>query len=228
MSSKPSYLEVVYPLDEFNPNLYPQKLCDYINSNYLWRYWLGILLDIGSGKGSHMIGFHRCGFKVYGLDKEAYPDDLVVKRCDIDTEPFPFEDDFFDCVFSKSVLEHVWDCDKFMSEAMRVLRPGGVAIIMVPDWESQHSYYWDDPYHLRAYTRRGLQYLMTLSGFKDVKVSWFLQLPFLWKHPWLSFIPKIISILPESCKWRDNEKRIPWKLIRFSKEKMLLGVGYKM
>jgi len=212
------YIETMFPIDETSPSSYPQKLCSYISSKFY--PYQGKLLDVGCGKGNHMLAFFRLGHPVYGIDLE--PINPLVKKCDIEIEKFPYPNDYFDFVFSKSVLEHVWNTDNFISEVKRVLKPNGVCVIIVPDWESQHSYYWDDPWHVKAFTRRGLQYLFEIADFKDVKCIWFRQLPFLWKHPWLVFIPKIISILPECCKWRDNEKRKPYKLIRFSKEKMLL------
>lgn len=47
-------------------------------------------------------------------------------------EPWPFGDEMFDVVVSNQVLEHVYDLDWFLSEAYRVLRPGGVSINLFP------------------------------------------------------------------------------------------------
>ena len=232
-----SYLDTIYPTDEYSEKMYPQKLCNYISATYFntlmenQKVFAGKLLDIGSGKGNHLVGFHRCGYEVYGLDKRKESvevlKDFTIKECDIEKEPFPYEDNTFDWVFSKSVLEHVWNTDNFMYETLRVLKPGGRAALMTPAWESQYKLFWDDYTHVKAFTKKSLQNAMRISGFQNVKVSLFLQLPFVWKYPHLSFLPKIISLLPDSLKWRDYEQSNARKLIRFSKEKMLLAVGEK-
>jgi len=74
-------------------------------------------------------------------------------------------------------------------------------------------------------TRRGLRDLMRYVGFQNVKCEYFYQLPFVWKRKYLEFIPKVISIIPDRFKWKDEDNhRI---LVRFSKEKMLLAWGLK-
>ena len=32
-----SYLETIYPTDEYSEKLYPQKLCNYISQTYFWK-----------------------------------------------------------------------------------------------------------------------------------------------------------------------------------------------
>ena len=46
---------------------------------------------------------------------------------------FPFADDQFDCVVSIDVLEHLDDDRPFLRELRRVLRPGGRAVVTVPN-----------------------------------------------------------------------------------------------
>jgi SAM-dependent methyltransferase len=50
-----------------------------------------------------------------------------------DGSRIPFEDDSFDVVTSFQVIEHLVDCDAFISEAKRVLAPGGVVIFTTPN-----------------------------------------------------------------------------------------------
>ena len=45
----------------------------------------------------------------------------------------PFPDDSFDVIYNK-VLEHLSNPDKFLTEAFRILKPGGIIISLVPDW----------------------------------------------------------------------------------------------
>ncbi|MFH1616597.1 MAG: methyltransferase domain-containing protein [Planctomycetota bacterium] len=195
------------------------------------KTYSGRLLDVGSGKGNHLVAFKRCNYEVAGLDKRSecveILKDFTIKECDIEHEGFPYEGNYFDWVFSKSVLEHVTNTDNMIREILRVLRPGGRAVLMTPAWESQYKFFWDDYTHVKAFTRKSLQNALKINGYVNVKVSFFMQLPFIWKHPCLVFIPKLISLLPDSLKWKDREQSEANKLIRFSKELMLLAAAEK-
>lgn len=231
----PNYKDIAYFADEFGKDSYPQKLCNYLYESYFKKYSRKVkkpkLLDLGSGKGNHLVGFKRLGLITYGLDKRkeffTVPGKIPVKYCDFETDRFPFKNSFFDFVFSKSVVEHVRDVDMMMKESYRVLKPGGIAIVMTPDWSSQMKSYYHDYTHKTPLTRKGLQDLLRLFEFESVTSDYFYQLPFVWKHPVLGIIPKIVSLLPDSLKWKDKLEHDPRKLIRFSKEKMLIAKGVK-
>lgn len=224
-----NYLETVYSRDEYSETNYPQKLCDYLIKTFKLS---GRMLDVGSGKGSHLVGFKRRGFEVKGLD--ARPECIKVlkgfdiRKCDIETESFPFEDASFDFVFSKSVLEHISNSNNLFDQILRVLKPGGLVILMVPDWGTQYRTYWDDPTHVKAWTRKSLQNIMRMIGFGQVNCSLFRQLPILWKYPRLKILCDIVALLPNSLKWKDTKEEEFRVFIRFSKEKMLLATGIKL
>jgi ubiquinone/menaquinone biosynthesis C-methylase UbiE len=231
----PNYLETNYFRDEYGPDKYPQKLCDYLIQHVIKPHYGDIknktLLDVGVGRGNHVVAFSRRGFKTYGLDKH---DDFfkmlkgyTIRECDIEKEPFPFEDNSMDIVFSKSVLEHVTNVDSFLTQTYRVLKPGGLAILMVPDWGTHYKTFWDDYSHVKAWTRKGLQNSMKVYNFDRVKCRLFRQLPILWKYPKLKILSDITSLLPHCFKWKDKEEVYSRKWIRFSKEKMLLATGVK-
>src|SRR3954463_5502585 len=50
----------------------------------------------------------------------------------MDMTDFPFKDDAFDLIVCVHVLEHVPDDRRAMREMVRVLKPGGVALLLVP------------------------------------------------------------------------------------------------
>jgi len=50
----------------------------------------------------------------------------------MDIHHMPFEDNSFDCVLCNHVMEHLTDDRRAMKEIIRVLKPGGWAIIQVP------------------------------------------------------------------------------------------------
>lgn len=96
-----------------------------------------------------------------------------------DVQAIPFSDEIYDVVICNHVLEHVDDDTKAMSEIYRILKPGGFAILQVPqDTDAKKTY--EDPTvtdplerekhflqkdHVRLY---GLDYAERLSsiGFK--------------------------------------------------------------
>jgi SAM-dependent methyltransferase len=53
--------------------------------------------------------------------------------------PLPLENDSFDAISSNQVIEHLYDTDKFMEEAMRILRPGGILVVSTENLSSWHN-----------------------------------------------------------------------------------------
>lgn len=61
-----------------------------------------------------------------------------------DLHEIPFEGNSFDMILCNHVLEHVADDRKVMSEFLRILRPGGFAILQVP-LDPQRETTFEDP-----------------------------------------------------------------------------------
>ncbi len=75
------------------------------------------------------------------------------------TRGLPFDDSSVDEIFCDNVLEHIGPSDDFvflLNEFYRVLKPGGLATIIVPDGRSQAA--WQDPTHQRAFVPRSALY----------------------------------------------------------------------
>ena len=103
----------------------------------------GQLLDIGTGPGH--IPFMVCeripDCTVVGIDlartmlayaerhRAASPHRDRVEFRLADAKRLAFEDDSFDTVYSNTILHHIPEPHSFLSEARRVLRPGGVLLI---------------------------------------------------------------------------------------------------
>ena len=219
------YLKTLYSKNEKGENNYPQMLCKYVYDNC----FIGIgkkLLDIGFGKGNHLIGFSRLGLDVSGIDN--YNSVLKnTKSCDLEKEQIPFENDYFDIIFSKSVLEHIVNTENVLKESLRVLKPNGLAIFLVPDFKSQDKDFWDDYTHIHPFTKKSLRNALLINGFRYVECEYFFQLPLVWKYPWLRYFIKIVNLFPDSFKWKNQEETLHRQWIRFAKEKMLLAIAIK-
>jgi SAM-dependent methyltransferase len=97
------------------------------------------LLEIGHGMGTDLLTFCEHGAEVYGIDItaehhrlatrnfEVHGRQAVLKLCDAASIDFPSE--FFDVVYSHGVLHHTPDTVRCISEAYRVLKPGGLFIL---------------------------------------------------------------------------------------------------
>lgn len=222
----------MYPEDSKND--YPEKLCKYLSDNYLesFKNKKVTFLDLGCGKGTQMKEFMQIfEGSFHGIDLTSSKIDSVsVKSCNLENESLDYENNFFDIVFSKSVIEHVNNTENFVKEVYRVLKPGGVFIVMAPDWQTQMKNFYDDFTHVKPFTIRSLSAALKMYGFKNSEVNIFIQLPIVWKFPILRYVCDIIRLIfPENLKWKNkigrNTKDRKW--IRFSKEKMLLGVCTK-
>jgi SAM-dependent methyltransferase len=78
----------------------------------------------------------------------------------------PFADGEFDLVLCAETIEHVRDVQLLLSEARRVLRPGGTLALTTP--ASRPLMRPPDPLspHLRFFTRRSLRELLDELGFE--------------------------------------------------------------
>jgi predicted SAM-dependent methyltransferase len=75
------------------------------------------------------------------------------------TRGLPFDDSSIDEIYCDNVLEHIGPNEDFLfvlNEFYRVLKPGAVAAIIVPDGRSQAA--WQDPTHQRAFVPRSALY----------------------------------------------------------------------
>ena len=226
MSSVPQrdYVAVVYNEQDRPFTQYPDKLARYLSLRYKLPKGSKIL-DVGCGRGEFLRGFIRCGLNGYGVDQstvaKAVCPEAELLQSNLENEPLPYGDNYFDAVFSKSVLEHFYYPEKLVMEIYRIVKPGGLVITMVPDWESVYKIFYDDYTHRTPFTSNSLSDIFLINGFDDVKVEKFRQLPFLWLFPYLQPFCSIVALLA------PRYLRSYSKLIRFSQEIMLLSTAVK-
>lgn len=75
---------------------------------------------------------------------------------DLNDFPYPFEDNEFDEVYCRGVLEHLDDIFRTMNEIYRISKPGALVKIWVPHFSSCDSY--GDPSHKRTFSARSFDY----------------------------------------------------------------------
>lgn len=117
------------------------------------------LLEVGCGMGTDLLQFSRGGARCVGIDLTPRSIEITQHRFKLygadgafmisDGEHLPFRDESFDVVYSNGVLHHTPDTEGAIREVHRVLRPGGVAKVMLYHRNSLN--YW-----LEIVVRRGL------------------------------------------------------------------------
>jgi ubiquinone/menaquinone biosynthesis C-methylase UbiE len=111
----------------------------------------GIILDCACGRGFYLKYYRTVSdVKLVGLELDAeiigkarvnvgHLADITLTRGNIYELPFP--DDHFDGVLLSEILEHVEDDVRGLREVRRVLKPGGVVAITVPN--ANYPFLWD-------------------------------------------------------------------------------------
>ena len=98
------------------------------------------ILDHGCGQASwtYLLKKHFCEAAITGVDispngimiaKSHYPEYDFIQA---DLQDIPVPNDTYDFVFSYHVLDAVFDFEKSISEIYRLLKPGGVLLIIMP------------------------------------------------------------------------------------------------
>jgi SAM-dependent methyltransferase len=111
------------------------------------------ILDIGLGSGKDLLNirgkcqqaFPKLKLELYGLEcyapnvEAARKAGIQVSSVNIETETFPFADNFFDVVLTNQCMEHVKEVFYIYSEISRILKPDGYVLTGVPNLTSLHN-----------------------------------------------------------------------------------------
>lgn len=98
------------------------------------------VLDVGCGEGSRLVTLLPPDQSGWGVDIDKYAINLAKKQYpdqhfQIYTgEKLPYKSGTFGLVYSAFVLEHVQNPENLLSETIRVCRPGGMIIILCPNF----------------------------------------------------------------------------------------------
>lgn len=226
---KKNYLDVVYNEIDKPYTPYPKKLATHLSNKHNIKK-NNSLLELGCGRGEFLKGFSDLGINCYGVDLSDFAKKVCpsanVSIVDMTVNKLPFEDNFFDFIYSKSFIEHFYYPEKIFEESYRVLKPGGKLITLTPDWETIYKIFYEDFTHRTPFTINSLKDIHLIHGFKKVKVERFRQLPITWKTN--SFLRNFFIMIAEATRLllptllKKNSK---W--VKFSKEIMLISTAEK-
>ncbi len=147
------------------------------------------ILDVGCGKNKTRgaIGIDFC--KIPGVD--------IIH--DLNVFPYPFDDNTFDKVIMKHIIEHLDNIIKVMEEIHRISKPGAEVFIKTPHFSCRDS--WRDPTHKHHLALDSFDYFTdnteltdyyTKARFKIIKK----EINF--SKSLLSIIPRIIYLLSKN------------------------------
>jgi ubiquinone/menaquinone biosynthesis C-methylase UbiE len=129
------------------------------------------VLEVGVGAGTDHLQWARAGADLYGVDLteagisttrrhlEVYGHTSKLQQADAEKN-LPFEDGFFDTVYSWGVIHHSEKPERIVAQIHRVLKPGGEFIGMFYQRPSLVS--------LRVWVRFGLLAGKPFRSFRDV------------------------------------------------------------
>jgi ubiquinone/menaquinone biosynthesis C-methylase UbiE len=116
---------------------YKEHLIDSVSSEFCG----GSLLEVGCGQGCDLVKFARRGMNVFAIDLAPTVADMArahLKAYGLqgtvlqgDAENLMLASDRFDVVYSCGVLQHTPSIEQAVGEIRRVLRTGGLAIVIL-------------------------------------------------------------------------------------------------
>ncbi len=135
----------------------------------------GKILDIGSGTGYFAGKMKDAGWEVKGIEISEKARKFSISHFGIDVispgEISAIGSESFDCITLWHVLEHFHDPFKYVSEIIRLLKPGASCIVALPNCRSYDAEYyrqfwaaWDVPRHLWHFSPGTFRLFFEKSG----------------------------------------------------------------
>ncbi len=172
--------EYEHPDKRSGTDVYNQQLVKWlIVKGFITKDKNAKILDLASGRGYFYFALKKMGYK------NVFANDLcpVFKECkkgDIN-KGLPYKKDYFDVIISRDIAEHMSNSERFFEEQHRLLKNGGVIIVMTPNAEHMSlGEFFTDYTHVRPYTRKSLSEALRMHGFNQIHVTRLRAIPRLW------------------------------------------------
>jgi SAM-dependent methyltransferase len=136
----------------------------------------GQLLDVGCATGIFLDGMRQLGWQVKGVEPTHSAAHYACTRFGLDVfegrlEEARFPDKAFDAITLWDVLEHVHEPRPILMELSRLLRPGGLLVLSLPNPDSLEAAFfgphwlgWDLPRHLNLFRPVQLRHHLARYG----------------------------------------------------------------
>jgi 2-polyprenyl-3-methyl-5-hydroxy-6-metoxy-1,4-benzoquinol methylase len=137
------------------------------------------LLDVGCGTGDFLKLASEEGWKVHGIEPNEKAATLAIRKGIMVNEVSALQDlkdEQVDVITLWHVLEHLPDLEQDITRFHELLKPEGILIIAVPNFNSwdanyykQHWAAFDVPRHLWHFSQKGIKRLLGEHNFKHLK-----------------------------------------------------------
>ncbi len=132
-----------FPMEDYyHVQYFPSSLSRYIDIlTWVPRVSSGRALDVGCGYADISVALDKLGYSVFATDLFSRPVEerihkynITFQKHNIEAEPLPFEDSWFDLVIFSEVLEHLnYSPLSPLQEICRVLKREGKLILTTPN-----------------------------------------------------------------------------------------------
>lgn len=141
----------------------------------------GRMLDIGCGNGRYLLRMQQLGWQVQGVEFNQTAVDIC-RRNELNVfhgelEDAQLEENSFDLITARHVIEHVQDPDGFVAGIARLLKPGGRLHLRTPNSKAllrpAFGKFWfpnEVPRHLILFSKDNLNMLADRHGLELVTV----------------------------------------------------------
>jgi SAM-dependent methyltransferase len=130
----------------------------------------GRVLEVGCSHGRFLKELAELGYDVLGLELDAQIAQWTRQKTGLDIRAERLEQqdgERFDAVFASDVIEHVYDPRSFVADAVRVLKPYGLAFfqtVVFDRWQNCPVGMLRPLYHTVLYSRKSLASLAPANG----------------------------------------------------------------